>query len=539
VRVTRASFGEYTSIGPAQGDSAVFWFDRKHWFIDDGREAKSGEYSYSAAKPTKVPFERRDFGDRDRFSWDAGACALGYKVEPTYWGERYALYVEGSALVVLDATRPTIVRFDIRALGAPSSYRPLLVHGGKLWVVNDKNVCWFALDDLAALFDHAPGPVPLELAQLYPRHRPQRSLVVTVDEVGPELVWARAEGRKLSFPPVAGLEPKMQVTLHDELVADFFLAIELPGKPREPLYGAPAPASYTYSATLSIDAAVDPAGGLARPAEAPAHRQADLDRLFAARADDPEDPSIHAVIVDLLEDTGEPYAPELQALLADGKPRPEALGTLASYLRDIEYRGGLPWVATLSPTAPGDAEIGDLVAADQRLGFLYALRLGDGNYNVYAKLVASPRAAGLRHVDASRHSILAALIAGNRRDLTRLSNVKFATREVNEALADPTFDRVREIETETASAVVAKLLAFVIRDELQVFSRAPRSLILRDRLRNDVVLLREVLEVWDQLPLAGVTVAGAQIRRDGTARVSPTTSPLVLEMVAARFRLGI
>jgi hypothetical protein len=96
------------------------------------------------------------------------------------------------------------------------------------------------------------------------------------------------------------------------------------------------------------------------------------------------------------------YAPQPARLVAgetDDDMRRETLGTLASYLHDIEWRGNLPFAATLSSSAP----------------------------------------------------------KAGRRDLQRLSDLKFANREVLEALVDPTFDSV----TETQAHLVGRLLDYI------------------------------------------------------------------------------
>jgi hypothetical protein len=295
------------------------------------------------------------------------------------------------------------------------------------------------------------------------------------------------------------------------------------------------------AARLALEPASDPAAGLVRSARPPM-RQADLDRLFAALADAPEDDAARVVLIDLLEEAGEPYAPQLAVLLG-GEASPdlqyEVLGPLARYIDRIEHRRGLPWSGTLSKTAPLDDEIGDLVAMDQRLGFFHTLRLdGDGDHRVYAKLVASPRAVGLRHVDISRSQIVTALIAGRRRDLTRLSSVRFATREVIEGLADSTFDRVQELETETSGPAVAKLLEFIARDETRFFARSPRSVILVERAGAGDALVSHVLAAWSRLPVARLTVAGIALSRDGTAVAARDASEAALAQVRARFAVS-
>jgi hypothetical protein len=546
VEVTRAHFGGYVSIYPDKAGSFVFSHASKCWYIEDPtREAAYGDYDYKPPPPPEQgPFTRADFGELDRFSWAAGACSMAQNIQASYWGSRYAIWMKGSVFFVIDATRPVILQLALPGIEEPASYRPMMFHGGRLWIESQPTVTWIALPDLEAMFDRAPGTIEVVRRELYPCRRPDVVIEARMEDVG--RVEARARildvtERSLRIPTVPGVAVGMVVTLSDALADDVYLEITLPGQPKQPLR-APLPTSGRLTATLSFEPAIDPASELAVPAAPTEVRQAELDRLFAALADDPDDDATRFVIVDLLEAAGEPYAHRLQTLISgetDDELRREGLGTLASYLQHVEYRGGLPCAATLASAAPLDPDIGDRVAADQRLGFFRDLRLGDGHYNVYAKLVGSPRAVGLRTVEASRANIVAALIAGGRRDLTWLVNVKFATREVIDGLADSTFDRVRGIHTQTAIASVAKLLEFVIRDETQFFTRTPRHLLLEERTNRDHVLVPEVLAAWDRLPLDKVTVAGITLGRDGIAHASASAPANALDLVRARFKIEL
>ena len=225
-------------------------------------------------------------------------------------------------------------------------------------------------------------------------------------------------------------------------------------------------------------------------------------------------------------------------LAGEESVREDALGTLTRFVGYLQYRGNLPWAGTMLPNAPAGDVVVDAVVADFRLGFFHTLRLGDANFHVYAKLVASPCAMGLRHVDASRTQILSALIAGKRTRLRRLSGVKFASREVIEALADPTFDSVVEIETEVQAHVVDRLLDYIARDEAKFFARAQRHLVLNERLGRYESVAQAVLKAWERLPVAKLTLGGVTLSRDGTAVVEGSVPDAVLQHVATRFRVG-
>ncbi len=543
MRATRANFGEWVSIYP-HIDGVLFDLDRTFWYLDDEpRKAENTHLSPAVSPNGPGPFARADFGSCDRLAWPVGACAMPQQAQLTYWAERFAMWQDGQTrLAIVDATRAMIVRVELPFLGVRYSWHQKpLVHVGRLWLPCSDDVVWFELSALEALFDAPSGPLAIEVRELYPRLRKHHAVRARVEAIVKDKIRLRTidDLRSTDLAPIPGLAVGMEVTLHDELMRDVFLEIELPGQPRRSIHAPVAPTSSVIG-RVEHEPAVDPAGSLVKPVDAPA-RQADLDRLFAARADEPDDIATGLVIVDSLEEAGEPYAPKLGALIAgettDGARR-DALGPLASYLLRIGYRGGLPWSAELASTAPRDDDIGNLVATDQRLGLFHTLRLGEGDYGVYAKLVGAPRAVGLRHVDAARHQILRALIEAKRRDLVRLSSVKFATREVLEALADTTFDRVREIETETGAAQVAKLLEFVIRDELAFFARSPRHLVLRERTGDDDTLVAPVLAMWDRLPLAMITIAGITLSRDGTAHADDMASPQAVALVRERFRIN-
>jgi hypothetical protein len=322
------------------------------------------------------------------------------------------------------------------------------------------------------------------------------------------------------------------------------MEVELPDQKRRALFSEP-PLETMFAATLAREPAIDPAGELAS-AEAPT-RQAEIDRLLRELANDPDDVASRSIFVDALEDAGEPYAPLLAALVAgeeDPGTREQALGPLSNYLDRLEYRGGLPWSARLKAQAPRDRSIGEVVAADQRVGLFHTLRLGDGPYDVYAMLVGSARAVGLRHVDVPNKHVLAALIAGGRHEVTHLYNVRFSTREMIDQLAHTTFDRVQRLETETTPEFVAKLFDFLVRDEQKIFARAPRHLVLRGRIRpgwsydSTDDLVGPVVAAWDRLPLAAITVGGVTLRRDGTRTVcdvSDGASEASIDQVRARY----
>ena len=538
MRITRFHVGDIYSLSATKSAGLAYTYGNKQWHLSDPkREVEKGDSAFASTTQQRGPFERADFGNRDRLAWPCGACAMPQEIPYVAWGERYAMWFTDQWLFAVDATKPVVV-----ALHLPMevfALKAVVFHAGTAYIQSARDVMAIPVAAIEGLFDRSSGQIDVHVRELYPHRRPaaqQKMFVEYIFSNDVSLVDRDGDGGWLRIPFVPGLEQGIQVTLHDELARNHFREIEVPGYPRETLEEV-RPAELTTPCALHVEPAVDPAGPLRKAS--PAARTEELGRVFALLADDPKDDAARLVVVDLLEEAGEPYAAHFAKLLAGDATdatRNEALGPLANYLTDIEWRGGLPRYGTLSASAPNDEEIGDVIAADHRLGFFHTLRLGDGSFRVYNKLVASPRAMALRHVDGSRSAILQALIKGGRRNLRRLSNVKFANREVLEALADPTFDSVLRIETDTQTYVVDRLLDFIARDELGFFARTPRHVIIHERDGDYAGLVPHVLAAWQRLPLAKMTIGGVTIARDGTATAVEGALDDVRALVAARFR---
>ncbi len=538
ISITRFTFGDYLSLSRKKSGEAVVWHDSRYWLLGETRiEVKSEEVTSDHAAPARGPFERADFGDRERLSWARGACAMPHEVQLTYWSDRYVLWFDGRWLCVVDATRPVMVHLAL-PIEAGNVDKAMLAEG-TLYLTTKRSIVVVAIADIEDLFERSSGTRDVHVREIYPLRRPDAKMAMQVTwSWGAELSLQTPHGgwSSMRIPRVEGLDRGDIVTLHNMLAADQYLEYSLADGVRRPLYEHAFPTEHAGAYELQVEPAIDPAGTLTRASTAV--RGEDLDRVFGLLADEPEDEASRMVVVDLLEDAGEPYAPMFAKLLAgDETARAHALGTLASYLHEVEWLGNLPRAATLAATAPLDDEIGDVVLSDHRLGFFHTLRLGDGNFRLYSKLVASPRAVGLRHVDGSRLQTLKALIAAGRTGLRRLSAVKFVTRDVIEALADPTFDRVVEIETEVQANVVDRLLDYVARDEAKFFTRAPRHLELVERAGSVDRLAQPVIAAWPRLPLAKLTFGGITLGRDGIASAGPDVSDAVRAIVATQFRV--
>jgi len=517
VRATRANLGTSAYLRATADGMLVWGLPGEDRILENGALRPAKE-RWAAEVPRETgPFAVSDFGAIDRLSWAAGACTVRQNSKFCYWGQRYACTLYEQTLLLVDATRPLVARLTVPGLFIGVRYTPdPRPHAGVLWIADTLAVTCIDLSRLEVLFDRTSGPIVVDIHEAYPLHRPNRIESADVLEVASTTMTIRIldDMRIVAIPRVEGAAVGMRIHLCDELAAGLFHAIEVPGQPRRILNEMPI-SDRSVQAQLVVEPAIDPVAGLVMTAEAPS-RQEDLDRLFSLLADDPEDIATREILIDLLEDSGEPYATLLHELVAGNDreaKRIEALGALTNYLTKVGYHGGLWASAWLSKDAPLDPTIGDAVAADQRLGFLHTLRIGDGPFAVYAKLVGSPRAVGLRHVDLPNGQVLSALIAGKRTSLTRLSNVKFATRAVIDGLADPTFDRVVEVHTETRAQFVEKQLQFFIRDETGFFARAPRHLILTERDGFGDNLVQPVHDLWSKLPLAAITVGELTLKR--------------------------
>jgi hypothetical protein len=537
VEVTRANLGGYPSIYRIKnGGGVAFRFDTKYVDIEDvTREFEWEQCEWGLkSEPGLAPFERADFGSRDRLAWPGHACSIPRDASLVVVDRRMACWVEDETLAAVHVDHDAVIRIPMPDMF--NRWHPIAAHDQRLWIETSKSLLWFAVAAVEPLFTRAPGPLAIRVREIYPA---RKSHAVAAHVTGRSRTETRAhtadKRREFNLPLMPELTVDTDIELHDEVMEGYFLAMTIAGK-RYELNPEP-PAESTIETTLQIDAAIDPAGELVKPSDSA--RQVELDRLFAARAEDPDDPATPMVIVDLLEEAGEPYATNLAQLVA-GETRVDArraaLGTLMNYISTTDYRGGLPFRGVLSPSAPLDDEIGDLVASDQRLGFYHTLLIGEGDYRVYIKLVASPRAAGLRTIEAPRAQILNALIANKRTSLKRIMGIKFANREVIEALADATFDGLREIETETAVATAPRLLEFITRDELGFFKRAPRHVTLREKTGSPQ-LIQPVLAAWKELPVDAMTISNVTLHRDGTASPGPAPNNHVLEAIRGMFKI--
>lgn len=465
------------------------------------------------AKPAPVDpgaFEVSDFGAFDRLSWPGGATACAHDATLGLAEGRHAAWIEGKDLHLVDTqldkqlTLAGIAYFGLETKVTIGIDRRLYLHG--------KHVAVLELDDVLAQF--GATRVELEVQAFYPlrREKPDRTFVV--DYVLQDASLSSDEGTReyLKLPGFYGLTRGMHVRLRDRLYEGGYRVLVVPGKP--PVELRPLPGPYTVEANITATEPRDPIRGGAQAPQAPL-RERELDTLLAQLADDPDD-ATRDILVDLWTDAGEPFATAIAQLRAgdgSGDMRGQALGLLDSFLTEIGLVGGLPARATLATEPPRDPSLVDAACTDQRLGLFRELRIGEGPVDIYTRLVSSPRAVALRAISGSNPRILRGLMGAHRTQITQIYDLKLAAKDTIVALADPAFDRVRDLWLEVEHRFFGKQLEWIARDEAGFWRRAPRHLHISeksDRVENLEPLIRAA---WANLPLAAITAGKLTLTR--------------------------
>jgi uncharacterized protein (TIGR02996 family) len=278
----------------------------------------------------------------------------------------------------------------------------------------------------------------------------------------------------------------------------------------------------TLDAKLRLTRAEHPEGAARSVvARADASARAKIDTLIVAIAAEPDDDGHREVLVDLLQELEDPGAATFAALRAGGDvsaaKRKLALGPLAPFLVDVEYRRGLPARAVLSRSAPRDEASLAAAVADYRLGLLTSLRVGLGNERVYTPLVAAARATALRDVDIPHAKTIAALVAAARTRIVRLGHLDFMKPRTIGQLAVETFDRATtlhgsfDVAGEAAidgDADIEIWAQHVIANPKGLFTRVPRALELTE-VEGHHEALRRLLAPWlPRLPFTSVKIGG-------------------------------
>ncbi|HLL20579.1 MAG TPA: hypothetical protein VK427_00525, partial [Kofleriaceae bacterium] len=352
--------------------------------------------------------------------------------------------------------------------------------------------------------------LPVDVRTVFPLRRPEVAVegrVAWVFATGEALVNIGTKQHRIGN--ARGFLRGSTVVMRDELYPDMFAAAELPSGERGRLVDTDG--RTTLRAKVVRGKTKDPAVTSA-PIVVEDER---LTQLLAALAHDPDNEATRLVLVDLLQELGEAYGTWIAQGVVGRAKRKEVLGPLSHFLDAVQYRGGLPWAASLVRRPPTDPELVASACADARLGMLSTLRANKGPVDIYCKLVGSPRAVGLRHVDVHDRSIAAALVASGHTQLTHIYDVRFTRAPLVKLLATAAFDRVVQIETTVQVQHVSALLARVELDEHGFFARAPRRLVLRERYGQDQLLAPLALPQFPALPLDELHVGAVSVvRRD-------------------------
>ncbi len=467
-----------------------------------------------AREDQSAPFTFTEFGSTQRLAWSGGGCTVRQRATVVYWGNRWAAVVDLASISVIDSTTNRQARIEL-SLHVP--WTGCLAHAGQLWIGGDRRVSIVELAALEAIAAAGERQVTIELQSVFSLRRPEAAVearVAWVFENDDALI--NIGTKQLHIYGKHGFEKSTTVVMRDEVYPGAFAVAELPNGKRAQLIDLTATRAVSQVRVVRGKSR-DPAANSA-PITSTDPR---LEELLVELARDPDNDANRLVLVDLLQELGAEYG----SWVAQGGTRArrrDALGPLAHYLDDVEYKGGLPWSATLVNRPPSDAEHLAAAVGDLRIGMLSTLRAGRGPRTVYAQLVGSPRALGLRRVDMTERETAAALIAAKRTQLTHLYDVRFAKAPLLKLLATPTFDRVVEVETVVQVQHVAGLLARVRADEHGFFKRAPRRLVLRERYRADGDLFAPAFSQLMELPLAELVIGHIEVRRDGdrvTARI--------------------
>jgi len=464
------------------------------------------------------PFTRERVAKKERLAWDHGSVTYSMYSSVAVWSDRYAAFVDDQGVTVVDAESDRVARVTL-GKGTKLHWRmfEIAATDERLWICGGDGRIWeIPLAQLEALATAKQGPYPIELRYAYPlRERAAR--------IGCVYLWRVQSGRtmiEIGDGKKGVNEPKLLIdlpwqlakytplVLADRLGPALWQRVEVPGHETRTVIDPDRVT--TLAAKLRLTRAEHPEGA-ARPvvARADAGARAKIDTLIAAIAAEPDDDGHREVLVDLLQELEDPAAATFAALRAgtdvSAAKLKLALGPLAPFLVDVEYRRGLPIRATLSRSAPRDAASIAAAVGDYRLGLLTALRIGLGAERVYTPLVAAARA--LRDVDATYVKTIAALVAADRSQLVRLGHLEFAKARTISQLAVATFDRATTLHAALDGNADLELWAErTIATAKGLNKRAPRALELSE-IDGHHAALQRLLGPWlARLPFTSVKI---------------------------------
>lgn len=250
-------------------------------------------------------------------------------------------------------------------------------------------------------------------------------------------------------------------------------------------------------------------------------RRPELDQLIREIAAHPEDDQNRGVLIDLLEDLGEPCAALFAQARAEHsvtvRQREIAFGPLVHYFTSVEMVRGLPHTATLARTAPEDLTA---LLGDVRLGLLQRVRLGPGSIAIYKQLLAARELVGVRRIDAPNAAVLTAALAGGHR-LTHLDELDLSDPLLATILVRRELDGVSHLALRTERRAVEVLMRRFLHDYEGILLRAPRHLTFVEPQQFSIALAHSVIAAFPSLaPRTIVTIGGITLRRAGDTIVA-------------------
>jgi len=461
------------------------------------------------------PFTRERIAKKERLAWEHGSVTYSIYSSVAVWRDRFAAFVDDQGITVVDAEGERVARVT---LGTKLHWRTFEIAATdeRLWICGGDGRIWeIPLAALEAVATAKQGLYPIELRYAYPlREREAR--------IGCVYLWRVQNGRtmveigdgkkgvhepKLLIDLPWQLEKYTPLVLADRLGPDLWQRVEVPGHETRTVIDPDRVT--TLAAKLRITRAEHPEGA-ARPvvARADAGARAKIDTLIAAIAAEPDDDGHREVLVDLLQELEDPAAATFAALRAgtdvSAAKKKLALGPLAPFLVDVEYRRGLPIRATLSRSAPRDEASIAAAIGDYRLGLLTTLRIGLGTERVYTPLVAA--ASALRDADIPHPKTIAALVAAGRSQLVRLGHLDFMKRTIGQ-LAVAAFDRAITLHAAIdGNADLERWAERTIATAKKLNKRAPRALELSE-VDGHHAALERLLGPWlPRLPFTSVKI---------------------------------
>ena len=443
--------------------------------------------------------------DDKRLTWLHGTLGLPKHARTAGWGLWLAI-VETDALSIVASDSDNVLRIELMELALLGK---VTARAGQLWIKNEHGVWIIPLAELEAIYEHPKATVSIDVETTYPHRAPNARVLGKVAwlNVDDALVNVGRAQLRLDHRQY-GLEKGMEVAFVDALGPNRFVAIDVPGRPRQILHEPLEP--YTIIATVTPRRPHRPD----KPVAKHVAMHADVEQLLREIADHPEDDHSRAVLIDLLADRGESCAVAFAQLRAGEKPTPNriktAVGPLAKFFKPIAFDRGLPSAATLVKKPEEDpAEM----LADMRLDMLREIRIGDGSAELYAEVMATRRLISLRVVDVGSFDIMRILKEAEYNQLERVCNVPWASDHVIWILAGKMFSSVKRLEVVVYLENAAYFINWLTTDRHGLLTPS-RELVIREAAGREPSLARELFGHLDAIH-ASFTIGDVTLKRFG------------------------